>query len=48
MEMSQTTIYQLSWRNKDKMQNSIASIVKSKHFEAQLQIEIFFFSMKIL
>lgn len=43
MEMSQTTIYQLSWRNKDKMQNSIASIVKSKHFEAQLQIEIFFF-----
>lgn len=43
MEMSQTTIYQLSWRNKDTTQNSIASIVKNKYFEAQLQTEIFFF-----
>lgn len=46
MEMSQTTIYQLSWRNKDKTQNSTASMVKNKYFEAQLQIEIF--SMKIV
>jgi len=42
MEMSQTTIYQLTWRNKGEMQNSTASIVKDKCFEAQLQIEIFF------
>lgn len=46
MEMSQTTIYQLSWRNKGKMQNSVASVVKNKYFEAQLQIEIF--SVKIV
>lgn len=44
MEMSQTTIYQLPWRSKDTTQNSIASIVKNKYFEAQLQIEIFFFN----
>lgn len=40
--MSQTTIYQLSQRSKDKTQKSRGSIVRDKYFEAQLQTKIFF------
>lgn len=46
MKMSQTTIYQLSQRNKDKIQKGRASIVRDKYFEAQLQTKIF--SIKVL
>lgn len=46
MEMSQTTIYQLSWRNKDKTQNSTASIVKNKYLKHNCKLK--FFSMKIV
>lgn len=42
MEMSKTTIDQLSRRNKDETQNSTASRVKNKYLEAQVQTEIFF------
>lgn len=42
MEMSKTTIDQLSRRNKDETQNSTICRVKNKYLEAQVQTEIFF------